>query len=130
MGRSGDDRWQDQVISMILSDDERERLTAVQAAGELGLALARPVLIHILEDEESDDIVSAAIWSLSQIGGEDARTYIENLLDLTDDEEQTAFLEEALENLAFTEDLERFDLLAFDAEALDVADEELDKEDK
>jgi HEAT repeat protein len=116
MGRSGDDRWQDQITSMILSDDDRERLAAVQAAGELGLALARPVLIHMLEDEENDDIVSAAIWSLSLIGGEDARTYIESLLDLTDDEDQTAFLEEALENLAFTEDLERFDLLAFDPE--------------
>jgi HEAT repeat protein len=116
MGRSGDDRWQDQITSMILSDDDRERLAAVQAAGELGLALARPVLIHMLEDEENDDIVGAAIWSLSLIGGEDARTYIESLLDLTDDEDQTAFLEEALENLAFTEDLERFDLLAFDPE--------------
>ncbi len=46
----------------------------------------------------------------------DARTYLENLLDATDDEEQVEFLEEALENLEFTEDLERFDLMAFDPE--------------
>jgi hypothetical protein len=60
-------------------------------------------------------VFSAIIWSLSQIGGEDVRTYLENLLDqLEEDEEQIAFLEEALDNLAFTEDLDRFDLLAFD----------------
>lgn len=116
MGRSNDDRWQDQVLGMVLSEDLRERLAAVQAAGELGLAAARPILIRLLEEEENDDIASAAIWSLSQIGGEDARTYLESLLDATDDEDQADFLEEALENLEFTEDLERFDLMAFDPE--------------
>lgn len=116
MGRSNDDRWQDQVISMIPSDDPRERLAAIQAAGELGLALARPLIIRALEEEEDDDTATAAIWALSQIGGEDARTYIQSLLDITEDEDQVAFLEEALENLEFTEDLERFDLMAFDPE--------------
>lgn len=119
MGRSSDDRWQEQVISMLLSENPRERLAAVQAAGELGLALARPLIIRLLEEEEDDDITTAAIWALSQIGGEDARTYIESLLDITEDEDQIDFLEEALENLDFTEDLERFDLLAFDPDVED-----------
>jgi hypothetical protein len=116
MGRSADDRWEDEVVSRLLSEDPRIQLAAVQSAGELGLASARPVLLALLEDEEDDSISEAAIWSLSQIGGEDARTYIENLLDLAEDDEQTEFLEQALENLAFTEDLERFDLLSFDGE--------------
>jgi HEAT repeat protein len=116
MGRSIDDRWQEQVISMLLSENPQERLAAVQASGELGLVLARPLIIRLLEEEEDDDITTAAIWALSQIGGEDARTYIESLLDITEDEDQIEFLEEALENLDFTEDLERFDLLAFDPE--------------
>ena len=119
MGRSSDDRWQEQVISMLLSENPRERLAAVQAAGELGLALARPLIIRLLEEEEEDDITTAAIWALSQIGGEDARTYIQSLLDITEDEDQIDFLEEALENLDFTEDLERFDLLAFDPDVED-----------
>ena len=73
-------------------------------------------------------ILSAVIWSLSQIGGEDVRTYLENLLDQLEDDEQIAFLEEALDNLAFTEDLERFDLLAFDPdEELTEIDEDEDK---
>jgi hypothetical protein len=38
-------------------------------------------------------------------------------MDQLEDEEQIAFLEEALDNLAFTEDLDRFDLLAFDPDA-------------
>lgn len=116
MGRSNDDRWQDQVLGMILSEDPRERMAAIQSAGELGLALARPLIIRVLEEEEDDDTTTAAIWALSQIGGEDARTYIESLLDATEDEDQIDFLEEALENLEFTEDLERFDLMAFDPE--------------
>jgi HEAT repeat protein len=114
MGRSSDDRWEEQVLSRLMDESPRVRLAAVEAAGELSLSTARAILLKMLEEEENDEIVSAAIWSLSQIGGEDARVYIENLLDLTDDEEQIEFLEDALDNLAFTEDLSRFDLMSFD----------------
>jgi hypothetical protein len=68
----------------------------------------------MLETEDDGDLISAAIWSLSQIGGEDVQIYIESLIDSTEDEELIEFLEEALENLAFTEDLNRFELMAFD----------------
>jgi hypothetical protein len=82
----------------------------------------------MLGEEENEAILSAVIWSLSQIGGEDVRTYLENLLDQIEDEDQIAFLEEALDNLAFTEDLDRFDLLAYDPdEELTEIDEEDDK---
>jgi hypothetical protein len=117
MGRSIDDRWQEQVIHMLFSENQCVRVAAVQAAGELALASARPLLLSMLDGEEDDDVFSAAIWSLSQIGGEDVRTYLENLLDrVGDDDEQAGFIEAALENLAFTEDLNRFELMAFDAE--------------
>ena len=114
MGRSADDRWEEEVVGMLMSAEPSIQLAAVQAAGELGLATAGPILLKLLEDEEDAGVIEAAIWSLSQIGGEDARVYIENLLDLAEDDEQIEFLEEALENLAFTEDLERFDLMSFD----------------
>jgi HEAT repeat protein len=116
MGRSADDRWEEDVISKLTSVDGRVQLAAVQAAGELGLTSARAVLLALLEDEQDDGLIEAAIWSLSQIGGEDARVYIENMLDLAEDDEQAEFLEQALENLAFTEDLERFDLMSFDGD--------------
>jgi HEAT repeat protein len=123
MGRSNDERWTDEVLRAMVSVDRRIRLAAVQASGELGLALARPLLLRLLEDEDDEIIAGAAIWSLSQIGGEDVRLYLQNLLDkLEDDDDQAAFLEEALDNLAFTEDMAGFDLLAFDADELDELD--------
>ena len=117
MGHSCDERWSEQVIPMLLNDDPRIQLAAVKAAGDLELGEARAILIQLLLDEEADDgIIAAGIWSLSQIGGEEARVYIEGQLDQTDDEELVEFLEEALDNLAFTEDMAGFDLLALDAD--------------
>ena len=128
MGRSADDRWEDEITRSLVHVDDRIRTAAVQAAGELSLQAARPILLKMLGEEEDATILSAVIWSLSQIGGEDVRTYLENLLDQLEDDEQIAFLEEALDNLAFTEDLERFDLLAFDPDGeLSEIDEEEDK---
>jgi HEAT repeat protein len=114
MGRSADERWSDQVMRSLIHVDDRIRKAAVQAAGELSLPSARPILLKMLGEEEEPTILSAVIWSLSQIGGEDVRTYLESLMDQLEDDEQIEFLEEALDNLAFTEDLDRFDLLAFD----------------
>lgn len=122
MGRSNDERWADNVLRMLVSENRRIRLAAVQAAGELGLALARPLLLNLLEEEFDDAIAGAAIWSLSQIGGEDVRIYLQNLLDNVEDDDQAAFLEEALDNLAFTEDMAIFDLLALDADEIDELD--------
>ena len=91
------------------------------------LKAALPLLLKLLEEEEDDAVAGAALWSLSQIGGEDARIYLENLLDLAEDEDQIAFLEEALDNLAFTDDMDRFDLLALDADdSLNTIDEQDD----
>jgi len=123
MGRSSDERWEEHVLPKLLDEHPHVQLAAVEAAGELGLRRAREILLKILEEEESDELASAAIWSLSQIGGEDARIYLESLLDQTDDKDQVEFLEEALDNLAFTEDLEKFDLLNLDVDD-DLMDEE------
>jgi HEAT repeat protein len=124
MGRSSDDRWEENVLPKLFDENPRVQLAAIEAAGELGLTSAREILLKLLEDDESDElVVNAAIWSLSQIGGEDARIYIESLIDEIDDDDQVEFLEEALDNLAFTEDLEKFDLFN-----LDLEDDLIDKE--
>jgi len=114
MGRSSDERWGEQVITMLLNEDARVRLAAAEAAGELGLSTARPILLRLLEDEDDGAVTAAAVWSLSQIGGEDVRVYLQSLLDRAEDDEQSAFLEDALDNLSFTEDMERFDLMSLD----------------
>jgi len=122
MGRSADSRWDDEIIQSLVSEDQNVQDAAIVAAGELSIKEASPVLLKLLTDAEEGEVANAVIWSLSQIGGEDVRIYIENLLDQTDDEEQIEFLEEALENLSFTEDLDRFDLLNVEPD-LDLEDE-------
>jgi HEAT repeat protein len=134
IGRSADDRWEEEVLSGLTDADTRIRKAAVQAAGNLALKSARTILLRLLEEEDDDDVTTSSIWSLSQIGGEDVRTYLENLLDQTEDDDQAEFLEEALSNLTFTEDLDRFELMSFNPDEFDEFedDEELegDEEDE
>jgi HEAT repeat protein len=131
IGRSADERWEEEVLLGLADADTRIRLAAVQAAGNLGLKSARTMLLRMLEEEDDDDVTSSVIWSLSQIGGEDVRTYLENLLDQTEEEDLAGFLEEALDNLTFTEDLDRFELMSFNPDELEVfEDDELEAEDE
>jgi len=124
------------ILRALLDENDTIRLAAVQAAGNLPLKSARTMLLQILaEGEDDDEIIGAAIWSLSQIGGEDVRTFLEALLDQTDEEneDQVVLLEEALDNLAFTEDLDRFELMAIDPEdfgALEENDDEVEEVDE
>jgi len=128
MGRSSDECWSEHVIRMMLSEDDDVRLEAVKTAGTLMLPAARLPLLRMLDEEDDSTILSAVIWSLSQVGGEDVRTYLQNLLDMTDDDDEISFIEEALDNLSFTEDLEQFDMLAIDPDEDLIELEELDEE--
>ena len=109
MGRSCDDRWKKQVLSQLHSPDEEIRSEAIVAAGELELGSARSILLDLLDDEEDLAIRRALIWSLSKIGGEGVREKLDELLELEEDDEEADFIEEAMENLSFTEDAQ-FDL--------------------
>lgn len=135
MGRSHDNRWEDEVVSKLLDEDPRIRNAAAQAAGELGIDAATPILLQILEalEDEDETVITSAIWSLSQIGGEDARTYLINLIEHTEEENMLELLEDALENLDFIEELNKFDLLSLDEDELedldDLDDRDEDKED-
>jgi hypothetical protein len=68
---------------------------------------AREPLIAKLEhfDELDEEVRLSTAWSLSQIGGEDVRQVLEKLVEDTEDDEEADYIELALENLAFTEDL-------------------------
>jgi HEAT repeat protein len=125
MGHSSDEHWESEVLPKLLDENTRVQSAAIEAAGELGLVSAREILLRLLVDEENDDLASTAIWALSQIGGEDARVYIEGLLDQTEDEDQVEFLEEALDNMAFNDDLAKFELLN-----LDLDDSLMDEEEE
>jgi len=121
MGRSCDTRWTKSVLRMFGHPDALVRYEAVRAAGELELGEAREALFDMLEEGiEDEDIYLAAIWSLSKIGGQGVRNLIEVSLEDAEDDDEEQFLEEALENLDFTEQVNTFDLISLDEE--DVED--------
>lgn len=112
MGRSMDKRWQDEVLSMLDSKVPVLRAEAARAAGEMELSQSVTNLVDLTEDAD-EDVRMAAIWSLSQIGGDKARRTLEGLLRESRDDEEADFLETALDNLAFTDGLQPFSILDF-----------------
>ncbi len=123
MGRSADERWHELVLENLDSDDEEIQFEAVRAAGELAIPSARETLIEMVEAGiENDEIRAAAAWSLSQIGGLEVEKVLVEMQENAADDEEASFLEEALENLSFTNDLARLDMLSVD----EVDEDELD----
>jgi len=110
MGRSMDRRWEEDVLSMLDNKVPSLRAEAARAAGELEISEAVASLVDLAEDTD-EDVRMAAIWSLSQIGGEKARRTLNNLLLKSEEEDEVDYLETALDNLAFTEGLDPFSLL-------------------
>jgi len=113
MGRSSDERWKKQVLSQLHAPDEDVRSEAIVAAGELELSSARPILLDLLEDEEDLELRRELIWALSKIGGQGVRDRLDELLEIEEDDEEADFIEEAIDNLSFTEDTQ-FTLLNID----------------
>ena len=131
MGRSCDPRWKKQVLSQLHAADEEVRTEAIRAAGELNIDTARSIMLDLLEDEEDGEIRGEIAWALSKIGGEGVRTRLEELLDAEPDDDEAEILEEALENLSFTEDMARFEMFDFDPdEDEDKKDDEADEDDE
>ena len=118
MGRSHDKRWEEQILEALLDESEIVRLAATKAAGIMSLASARTILLNALREEKDEAVLMASVWSLSEIGGEDVREYFLALLDQFDESEevQIEYIEEALANLDFTEDVQSLDLFDFDPE--------------
>ena len=133
MGNSADNKWKPQVIAMFDHPHPLVRAEAASAAGEIEIKSAAPSLLQMLDDPDLD-VRMAAIWSLSQIGGKGVRKALETMLETTDDDDEADMLENALENLDFTEDLSTIALLNIvdngeeDEELFDAADlDELDE---
>jgi hypothetical protein len=128
MGRSNDDRWKKHVLSQLHAPNEDIRSEAIVAAGELELSSARSALLDLLDDEEDEEMRHDLIWSLSKIGGEGVREKLEELIEIEDDGDDSEFLEDALENLSFTEDAQ-FDLFGADSNH-HSHDEDFDEEEE
>lgn len=72
MGRSADPYWKRTVAQELFSPDPQLRFEAARAIGELEFKAAVPRLIDLLQDDDRE-VQTAAITSLGQIGGKDAR---------------------------------------------------------
>ncbi len=113
MGRSYDREWAGDVMAALNDTHPAVLQEAVTAAGELELEDSRPVLLSLLKKKERN-VRQAAIWALSQIGGNDVRGILEKMLESTTDEDESDLLDAALENLEFTEGFGDFDILSLD----------------
>jgi HEAT repeat protein len=115
MGRSADETWAPEVLRMLGHSQTTVQIEAVRAAGELALEAARRPMLLLLDDELIDtELRTAVYWSLSKIGGDDVRETLEERLEETEDDEEAEIIEDALENLDFTEEMNLFDMLDLD----------------
>jgi HEAT repeat protein len=122
MGRSLSSQWIPLVMDMLENDDPEIMFEAVRAAGELEIKRASPLLMELLDSSDSD-IRMAAVWSLSQIGGEGIEEALADLYEDVDDDKEAEIIEQALDNLRFTEDGEIFAMFDYDEQS-DQDDEE------
>ena len=113
MGRSVSDQWGPQVLTELYNPAPSIRLEAARAAGELELRESIESLIDLLDDVDKK-VRAAAIWSLGQLGGEDAADALLLLLESAEEEQLIELIEEALDHLAFVDDTRDFLLLDFD----------------
>ncbi|RMF43619.1 MAG: hypothetical protein D6755_10125 [Anaerolineae bacterium] len=127
MGRSADEVWEPHVVEKLRHPNPLLRAEAARSAGELELKSARRILLELVNDADSD-VRDAALWSLSQIGGQGVRRVLQERLDAAEDDDESRFLEDALDNLTFTEGGDVFNLLDISPEDLAQLRELLDDE--
>ncbi|GIL12490.1 MAG: PBS lyase [Chloroflexota bacterium] len=108
MGRSCDERWNDQILREMNGLDAELRYEAARAAGEIGITEAVPLLGRLAmgNDRETQEV---AIWSLGEIGGRDALRILSALADdaqKAEDDELIEAVDEAISSASLVgEDL-------------------------
>ena len=129
MGRSANEIWLPQVFESLDSLLPTIRAEAARAAGELEAHSTVPRLLELLDDPD-EDVMTAAIWSLSQLGGEGVGNALVKVLKRTEDDELAEWIDSALENLAFTEGVQAFEMLELSDEDLEDDDDEFEDDDE
>lgn len=99
MGRNGDECWSADVLRELDSPNPAMRYEATRACGELVLEDAVPALIELVDDVDAE-VQEAAIWSLGQIGGDEARRVLTNCTH-SDSESLRRSAHEALREMEF-----------------------------
>ena len=126
MGRSADEQWEVNVLENLNHENLSVRIQAVHAAGELALKRARKSLLRAIDTAHDELLWREIIWALAQIGGEGIERKFDALMAITEDEDEIAFLEEAMEMLNFTEGQGDMDLLSVPWEQHEEDDDDED----
>lgn len=131
MGRSADEQWEASVLENLEHENLAVRIQAVHAAGELALKKARRNLLRAIDLVDDDELRHEIIWALAQIGGEGVERKLDALLAAAEDDEESAFLEEAMEMLNFTEGGDEMELISvpWDQEEAEDLEEDGDEDD-
>lgn len=130
MGRSADEQWFPTVLEMLDHTRPSIRFEAAKAAGELEIREAVDALVDLINDP-NEEVRSASIWSLAQIGGEGIRELLEELLNETEEESDQEYIEAAIEILEFNEGIHLMPLLGLPDTQIDntLEDPEFDFDD-
>ncbi len=126
MGRSADEQWEGSVLENLEHENLAVRIQAVHAAGELALKKARRNLLRAIDVVEDDDLRHEIIWALAQIGGEGVERKLDALLAAAEDDEESAFLEEAMEMLNFNEGGDAMELISVPWDQAEVEEEDVE----
>ena len=110
IARSANKNWAPQVLEKLDNIHPTIRKEAAQAAGELEINEAVPLLIQLIEDPDPDVRLNS-IWALSQIASDEVFEILDQLYDEAESEDEIQFLEEAIENLQFNQELHSMNLM-------------------
>jgi len=125
IARSANKKWAPQVLEKLDNIHPTIRKEAAQAAGELEINEAVPQLIQLIDDPDPD-VRTHSIWALSQIASDEGFEILTKIYDEADDQEEIQFLEEAIENLQFNQEIHSLDLMEFPEDFPDDYEEYLD----
>jgi HEAT repeat protein len=117
MGRSADQKYAKPIKTNLHNPNSSIQLEAVRAAGELDLKEVREDLLEMVDSGDLDEeVFYAAIWSLSQIGGNGVKAMFDEIMESEIDDDLADFMENAIDNLAFNDGIADFNLFDLDEE--------------
>ncbi len=115
MGCTCDSLWASDILNELDSEIPEMQYEAARAAGRIELEEAIPHLVRLTQKTEDTEILEISIWSLGEIGGEEARRALNRIAaraEANNDEEILTAAQDALDSASLPGDFMLFD---FDA---------------
>ncbi len=128
MGINGALRWLPTILDELESPYEEMRLAAIRAAGHIGDVQAINQLVRLIEEDEYE-IQAAAVEALAAIGGDVAERILIDMLEDPDMESLYEIIEEALDDVSWSNMLDDYPLFDLDPDGLLPAEDGEDADD-